>query len=387
MAKRYHVKQTAAPLRRAQLQSAWGLLLLFVALLALPLGCREEASNDTAPVVEAEPRMVAAAPAEAEGPVPQEAAAPAPQEVEAPAPKIVLAKTVHDFGEIGPGTAQNARFEFKNEGNAPLKITQVRSCCGVVTRGVKAGQVYAPGESGALELDYRASTQPGSMTRNLYIQSNDPKLSTASMTIKATIVPRIRYEPARLKLFTNADNAGAKDIVLTSLDGRPFSVKGFRATAGALKADFDPTVEATRIVLKPKADVERLRRNNRGRIRIDLTHPECQSVSLLYDVLSEFTVDHEQIMLFNLQAGQTVKREVWVMSNYQKEFEIESVSSQKGTVKLVDQRKQDSRYGLTLEITPPPVESDRAVMSDVVEVKIKGGTTLSIACRGFYQGK
>jgi len=378
MAKRHDVKQTATPWGRAQLQPAWGLLLLFVTLLVLPLGCQEETSSGTAPVVEAESPVISA-------PAPTETAAS--QEAEAPAPKMVLAKTVHDFGEIGPGTAQEARFEFTNEGNAPLKITQVHSCCGVVTRGVKAGQVYKPGESGALELDYRASTQPGSMTRNLYIRSNDPKLNTASMTIKATIVPRIKYDPVRLKLFTNAENAGAKEIVLTSLDGRPFSVKGFRATAGALKADFDPTVEATEIVLKPIADIERLKRNNRGRIRIDLTHPECQSVSLLYDVLSEFTVDHEQIMLFNLQAGQPVKREVWVMSNYEKEFEIESVSSQKGTVKLVDQRKQGTRYGLTFEITPPALESERAVMSDVVEVKIKGGTTLSIACRGFYQGK
>jgi hypothetical protein len=353
--------------------------LLLAALLMVQTGCREEATDVETPVVQAEPQGMERQEVKVEV-VPS-------QKPQARAPKMVLAKTVHDFGEVGPGTAQNARFEFTNEGNAPLKIVRVHSCCGVVTRGVKAGQVYAPGESGALELDYRASTQPGSMTRHLYIESNDPKLASASMTITAKIVPRISYEPTRLKLFTNAENAGAKDITLTSLDGRPFSVKGFRATAGALTADFDPTVEATKIVLKPKVNIERLKRNNRGRIRIDLTHPECENVSLLYDVLSEFTVDHEQIMLFNLKAGESVKREVWVMSNYQKEFEIESVSSQKGFVELLDQRKQDSRYGLTLEITPPAVESDRAVMSDVVEVKIKGGTTLSIACRGFYQGK
>lgn len=379
MVKRDDAKRTAASARCAQLWSTWGLLLLSVTLLVFQVGCREEASSGEAPVVQAEPRKIAPSAAEAEASVPQEVKA-------VPAPKIVLEKVVYDFGEIGPDTAQSARFEFKNEGTAPLKIVQVRSCCGVVTRGVKAGQEYAPGQSGALELDYRASSQPGSMKRNLYIQSNDPQLATATMTIKATIVPRIGYEPIRLKLFTNAENAGAKDIVLTSLDGRPFSIKGFRATANALKADFDPAVEATRFVLKPKADIERLKLNNRGQIRIDLTHPECKSVSILYDVMSEFTVDHEQIMLFNLKAGQPVQREVWVLSNYQEEFEIDSVSSQKGTAKLVDQQKVDSRYRLKFEITPPPVESDRAVLSDVIEVKIKGGTTLSIKCRGFYQG-
>ncbi len=380
MVKRHAAKRTAAPGRCAQLRSAWGLLLLSVTLLALQGGCREEASTGEAPAVRAQPRKIASSSAQAEASAPQAVKA-------APAPKIVLAKVVHDFGEIGPDTPQSARFEFKNEGTAPLKILRVRSCCGVVTRGVKAGQVYAPGKSGALELDYRASGQLGSMTRKLYIESNDPLLGTATLIIKAAIVPRVGYEPTRLKLFTNAENAGAKDIVLTSLDGRPFSIKGFRATGNALTADFDPTVEATEIVLKPKADIERLKLNSRGRIRIDLTHPECKNVSILYDVLSEFTVDHEQIMLFNLKAGQPVQREVWVLSNYQEEFEIDSVSSQKGTAKLVDQQKVDSRYRLKFEITPPPVESDRAVLSDVIEVKIKGGATLAIKCRGFYQGK
>lgn len=360
MADRDNVKRTATHPRYSHPWFGWAALLLSVVFLALQTGCREESANVQGPSMQA---------------------------ATVTAPKIVLEKTAHDFGEIGPGTAQSTKFKFKNEGTAPLRISQVRSCCGVVTKGVKAGQVYAPGQSGALELDYRASMQPGSIKRNLYIQSNDPLQGVATLTIKAVIVPRVAYKPARLKLFMNQENAGTPDITLASLDGKPFSIKGFRATAKALTADFDPAVEATEFVLKPKADMAKLERNLRGQIRIDLTHPECKNVSILYDVLSEFTVDREQIMLFNLTAGQAVQREIWVLSNYQKEFEIESVSSQKGTVTLVEKKKVGSRYQLKLEITPPAVESERAVMSDVVEVKIEGGPTLSIQCRGFYQGK
>jgi len=382
MADRDDVKRTATDPRYSHTRFGWAALLLSVVLLALQMGCREESANVQGPSMQAEPAKAVQAEAETVSQGPQTTE---PDAVKAP--KIVLEKTTHDFGEIGPGTAQSTKFRFKNEGTAPLRISQVRSCCGVVTKGVKAGQVYAPGQSGVLSIDYRASMQPGSMKRNLYIQSNDPLHGVATLTIRAVIVPRVAYTPARLKLFTNQENAGAPDITLTSLDGKPFAIKGFRATAKALTADFDPVVEATEFVLKPKADMQKLERNLRGQISIDLTHPECKNVRLLYDVLSEFTVDREQIMLFNLAAGQAVQREIWVLSNYQKEFEIEAVSSQKGAVTLLEKKKVGSRYQLKLQITPPAVESERAVMSDVVEVKIVGGPTLSIQCRGFYQGK
>jgi hypothetical protein len=260
----------------------------------------------------------------------------------------------------------------------------VRSCCGVVTRGVKAGDVYAPGESGALELNYRATSQPGPMNRNLYIQCNDPAERVVKLTIKATIALRVQVQPAVLKLFLKQDNAGAGDITLTSLDGKPFAIKAFRATGNAITADFDPKVEATEFVLKPIIDAERLERNLRGQISIDLTHPECQNVRILFEALPEFTISPPTIMLFNLKAGQPVERELWILSNYQDDFEIESVSSQKGIVTLLEKTKVQNRYQLKLQITPPPAEGDRAVLSDLIEVKIKDGDTLSVQCRGFY---
>ncbi|MHC4520326.1 MAG: DUF1573 domain-containing protein [Planctomycetota bacterium] len=391
MAETNRTKRTVASGRSFGRSWISGLLLLAVLALALQSGCQEEAAAPQATSMRTEPAAppISAEPGEPEEPawsdppVAQEVTSLAkPQVVDAP--KITLTKTVHDFGEVGPGTAHSARFEFKNEGTAPLKITQVRSCCGVVTRGVKAGQEYAPGESGVLELDYRAGEQPAPIRRQLHILSNDPLQGIVTLTIRAQIARRIDHTPSRLKLFVRKENAGAKEIKLTSLDGQEFSIKGFRATAKAITADFDPAVKATELVLKPKADMEKLKRNLRGWVHIDLTHPECESVRLPYDVLPEFSVDLHQILMFNLKAGQPVQRELWVLSNYQDDFEIESVSSQKGTVKLLDTEKVENRYRLKLEITPPEVTGERAVMSDVLEVKIKGSETLSIQCRGFY---
>jgi hypothetical protein len=392
---------------KTRFSSALAVSLACLALLMLQSGCQEQTRGTKAPGTQTTSDEAVEISKTGQ---PQQAAvgqssSPAPAE---DGPVITVENAVYDFGEIGPGTAHAGKFKFTNTGTAPLIITQVRSCCGVVTRGVKSGQEYAPGQSGVLELDYQASTLPGDVKRNLHIYSNDPQQSVLALTIQAKIVRRVGYEPTSLKLFLKKDNAGAKDITLTSLDGKPFSVTGFRATAGSVTVDFDPAVQATKFVLKAKVDMEKLEGNLRGQIRITVTHPECKEITMLYDVLPEFTVSPPQIMLFNLKPGQTVRREIWVLGNYEEDFEIESVSSQKGLIKLVESKKvkgtrpvmmgsavADSdeqnkrivtRYQLQIDVTPPPAESSRVVLSDILEVKIKGGDTVPVQCRGFYSG-
>ncbi len=386
MAENHWIDRAAVCQKRPRFHLIAGVALLCALLLICQLGCQEQETATKTPAVQTPVKVTQVTPTNESAPAEQ--GDEDPTEVSeariVDAPRIVMESMEHDFGEIGPETSHDAEFRFTNKGTAPLQITQVRSCCGVVTSGVKAGQTYEPGETGVLKLNYRATSQPGSMRRQLYIQSNDPIQSVVTLTVQAKIALRVQVEPATLKLFLKQDNAGASDIKLTSLDGRPFAIKAFRATGNAIRADFDPTVEATEFVLKPITDADRLERNLRGQISIDLTHPECQNVRLLFDVLPEFTVSPPTIMLFNLKADQPVEREIWILSNYQDDFEIESVSSQKGIVTLLDKSKVQNRYQLKLQITPPPAEGQRAVLSDVIEVKIKDGETLSIQCRGFY---
>lgn len=382
MARNPRVEDTAICRKRAYFAQVTGLALVCVMVLACQSGCREEASGARAPATETPVKVTAVVPSTGQDGQ-TEAVQVSPSQT-ANVPRIVMESVEHDFGEIGPETSHKAQFRFTNKGTAPLKITLVRSCCGVVTKGVQAGQTYAPGESGVLDVDYRAGAQPGSMRRNLYIQSDDPIQSVVTLTIKATIALRVQCEPPNLKLFLRQGNAGAGNITLTSLDGRPFAIKAFRATGNAIQADFDPTAQATEFVLKPIADTEKLERTLRGQISIDLTHPECRNVRVVFDVLPEFTINPESLMLFNLKAEQPVEREVWILSNYQEDFEVESVSSQKNIVTLLDKTKVQNRCQLKLRITPPAAEGERAVLSDVIEVKIKDGQTLSIPCRGFY---
>ena len=303
-------------------------------------------------------------------------------------PQITFEKDTCDLGEVGVGAKLTGQFKFTNTGTAPLKITLVQGCCGVTTKGVEVGQEYAPGQSGTLEFDYHALTMPNpAVTRMLYLQTNDPACKITSLTIKAAIVRRVDYKPEVLKLVLRRENGGCPDITLTSLDHRPFSVTGFEATANSITAEFDPSAKAAEFVLKPKVDLAKLEQNMRGRVSINLTHPECNNIELMYDVLPEYTISVPSIMMFGLKAGQAVAREIWILSNYEDDFEIESVSSQKSIIKLVDQTKVSNRYQLRIEVVPPPREGGTIVVSDTMEIKIKNGKTLTIPLRGFYQDK
>jgi len=366
----------------------------FIALCiqaALLAGCQREASKGDAQTEQAGSPVIQAQPSEPEEAAsadrPAVPAKPANTAEVGEGPRITVDELVVDLGEVGTDSKRTGEFRFKNTGNAPLEILDVHSCCGVVTRGVKAGQKYAPGQSGVLEFDFLAGSTPVSKwTRELRLQTNDPTHNLVSLAIKASVVRRVSVDPLRLVLLLKRENADCHDVTIRSLDGKPFSIAAARSTANAIAIDFDPNVKATEFVLKPRVDMEKLQTNLKGTISIDLTHPECTNVRVLFDVLPEFTVNPQHLMIFNMRPDQPVQREVWILSNYCEDFELESVSSQNGRITLLEKKKVGNRYQLQIEVKVPPKEGDNTIAADVLNVKIKDGPTVSIPFRGFYVG-
>ena len=384
--------------------SFWFALALAPLWLMLPAfltGCQEEVKTTKATAVEKPPQISETT---ASTPTVEK---PSAGRVETPVagPRITFEETVHNFGEVAPESKHTTQFKFKNTGTAPLKIVSVRPCCGVTTKGVAEGQVYAPGQGGVLELEYPAAAQPGPVVKYIYITSNDPEQEIASLTFKAEIVPQVTCEPSSLRLFLKRENGGAGELTVTSVNKQPFSITSFRSTGNALTATFDPAAKDTKLVLKFSASVEKLKQHPRGRVEILLTHPDCKSLYIDYDVLPEFTVNPPQIIAFNLKPGEPIRKEIWILSNYGDDFEIDSVSSKNGTIKLLESEKVKAsvvsvigvlptnkgeapsgdqyQCRLKVEIVPP---QERTPMSDELLVAIKGGETLSIAYQGYYGG-
>jgi hypothetical protein len=345
--------------------------LIVSCVLVLGIGCREQARVAEKPRAPVSP--------------PEKIKIPEANEATIGGPKIMFEQVVYDFGEIGPGTKKTGEFKFTNAGNSLLKITSVEECCGCVSKQLSKKE-YAPGESGTIEVECRAGQQSGILRRQVHVNSNDKATPRVTLTIKATIVQRVSFQPDRLNLLLKSD-ANCPSITLTSLDGKPFSIKRFKSTGDCITADVDYSVEATKFVLQPKLDVERLRKGLNGVIEISLTHPECDTVAIPFNTLSAFEVNPPLIIVFNAEPQKPIERDLWVLNNYGVDFEVESASSQSNIITVSSQQKINNGYQFKLVITPPEALANQRIFTDVFSVNIKGGEKLTVTCRGFYQRK
>ena len=300
------------------------------------------------------------------------------------APIIQIDNPVHDFGKIGPSSKNSCKFDFKNVGDGKLIIKKIHSDCGCIIGKLKKKE-YLPDESGTITSSYRASTVEGDVEKHIYIQSNDPKNPGLELTLKAEIELQVAVNPKTLELLLNEENAGIKPITLRSKDGKKFSIKNFSASNKALTAQFDPTVKATEFTLIPQAKIEKLKKTNHGSIRISLDHPECKSQSISFTAKPLFEVSKPRIIIQNAEHGKPVIKDVLVKSNYGQSVEIESITSEKNCMKVLNQQKQTNSVKLQIQVTPPPrTNASKRYITDKLNIKIKDADTLTINCTGWY---
>ena len=299
------------------------------------------------------------------------------------APRISFDKITHNFGDVGPGTNQVCEFRFTNIGNAVLRISDVTKVCGCTPFSLDKTE-YAPGESGVLRVGYYADLQYGNTKKQLFVHSNDRQNPKVALNIDARIVTKVDFEPKALRLSLKHQNAGCPQITLNSLDNRPFSIRSFRSTANFITAAYNPSATATSFVLQPMVDMAKLEQHLNGRIEIELTHPECKTVTINVNALPRFNVAPHPIVVRGVQAKSLITKKVRIQNNYKDAFEVESVHSKKRIVQFVSSQKLNDGYELELSITPPAQRSQASLFTDTVVVKIKGGGNLEIPFNGFY---
>jgi len=138
------------------------------------------------------------------------------------APKLVVENSSYDFGNIKPGSKNTATFNFTNVGDRPLKITNVKKCCGAVVKLDK--EELNPGESGTLTAQYRTGQSVGGvLNKKITVFTNDPENQQTELTIVGKVIKTLEWTPSRLELSAYDDNKGCPDIKIRSLDGTPFS--------------------------------------------------------------------------------------------------------------------------------------------------------------------
>lgn len=139
-----------------------------------------------------------------------------------------------DAGTVHVGAALAHPFAFRNTGSERVEITDLRASCGCLTPHLDK-RVYAPGESGAIQLEVNTLTQPAGLQswRVEVMYKLGSAAREQSLRLCAHMVREIEVQPAALVLIANGPLRHS--ITVTDLRAHPVSVTTVRSSAGALR--------------------------------------------------------------------------------------------------------------------------------------------------------
>lgn len=92
-----------------------------------------------------------------------------------------------DYGTIAHNAEPNRKFEFTNNGNKPLIITNTQGSCGC-TVPTTPKEPIAPGARGIIGVRY-ATDRVGAFTKTVTVSSNAAGMPSKVLTIKGTVLP------------------------------------------------------------------------------------------------------------------------------------------------------------------------------------------------------
>lgn len=102
-------------------------------------------------------------------------------------PIIKFTETLFAFGEIKQGDVVEHVFKFKNEGNAPLLLTNVQATCGCTVPQWPRETAIAPGEMGEIKVVFNSRGKGGMQSKTITVSSNAQN-ATERIRITASIL-------------------------------------------------------------------------------------------------------------------------------------------------------------------------------------------------------
>ena len=120
-------------------------------------------------------------------------------------PVITFEKTEHDFGKINEADGRvSVVFSFKNEGMAPLVLSNVRASCGCTTP-TWTKEPVEPGQTGTITVTYNPNGRPGRFQKTVTITSNASE-PTKKVYIKGEVIPKQAKPANQYKVAVGALN-------------------------------------------------------------------------------------------------------------------------------------------------------------------------------------
>jgi hypothetical protein len=91
-----------------------------------------------------------------------------------------LDSTFHDMGKVEEGKVVEVSFRFRNTGNKPLVIADVKAACGC-TAPEKPMRPFAPGEEGEIKASFNSKGFKGLARKFVTVTSNTKPLNMQNL--------------------------------------------------------------------------------------------------------------------------------------------------------------------------------------------------------------
>jgi hypothetical protein len=174
-------------------------------------------------------------------------AAAAPADSGAPHGKAVVVSPIKDVGSVAKGDKVTEDFEIRNDGAAPLTITDVKAACGCTVASFD--KVIAPGKVGQVHVVIDTVTFTGPIAKGVTVYTNDPGTPQIELTVRAKVEPYIAVKPGYARYVTVRGEAKEGNIVQTlyAPDGGPMDIVKVDSPFPYLTVSFREAQEGERL--------------------------------------------------------------------------------------------------------------------------------------------
>jgi hypothetical protein len=128
-----------------------------------------------------------------------------------------------------------AKFRFTNVGPLPIKITDLRPSCGCTTASLQK-TVYAPGESGEIDANFRFEGRVGHQEKWILVTTDWVPSEQTTLRLVVNIPEAITIQP-ELVLWRVGDQLKPKTVRIAIPDGAPAKVVSVQADNAAVKLE------------------------------------------------------------------------------------------------------------------------------------------------------
>jgi len=266
-------------------------------------------------------------------------------------PKIQFDQPVFDFGKTSQVTTVSGVFQFKNTGDAILKLQPPKPSCGCTVAELKTNTL-APGATGELSFTLNLGYSRATLEKHIAVRSNDPLTPEVSLTIKVDYTPLYELTPMTLSpTLAFGANVTNQFATLTRTDGKPLHILRLDASKPWITATLVPdagTNEATaRISVTVKREGPPRRYNEFVQVySADQSNSPVSSIYLYGEILGEVSLAPEALYWSIAEGAKTAAGNP------------EALTTRRVTIKSVDgkaielKNPQSTIKGINLELVP-----------------------------------